>query len=154
MNQVQIDDFSKDFCPVSLKGWKTKIHTPGAYFPLNPDEIKFYLTESQKRDKIVTGYEIQKELVGKTVLNTNVLDYHLLNQDYISNDWKKKDAEGSILYVFFWGITFVNPNNQEYVRCIYFDENMQKYSSFYYPLCRGFYKNDPAAVLASTVRFS
>lgn len=146
MKQEQNNSVSGRFNHHVAEGWNIKKHTQSAYFPCNPAEIGFHLTIDQCNGKTIKGYEICKEMANKRVLNANVLDYWLANAEHIPENWKMDD-DGNIRYIFFWGTIYLNPKDQEYVRCLYFDNERRRWLSLFYWLGCGWYSNDPAAVL-------
>ncbi len=109
--------------------------------------IILHLSERQQNGKSLKGYELREELTGKPVLNANVLDALFENQHLIPEDWKK-DENGNIRYIFFWGTIYRNPGTGNLcVRCLYF-----RVGSWYRNY--GWFDSDwrgnaPAALLAS-----
>lgn len=141
MNQI-----ITDVLPLVTKGFNPTKHKPMKYFPYDPLKIDFYFTDQQRYGKISKAHEVYVEMADKPVLNANVLDYYLANPDRIPDSWKRDD-EGKIRYIFFWGTLFEDFKKREFVRCLFFDESVQKWTSLFYLLCCGIYKDDPAVVL-------
>lgn len=120
-------------------------HAKSGKMILDFSKLNFYLTEKQKNGSI-NGHELKKKQNNKKVLNACVLDYLLENPNLIPEDWKK-DANGNIRFVYFWGTIFRSSRGVLYVRCLYFRGG--KWQAFCSWLDCGFDGNDPAVVSAS-----
>src|SRR3989338_9268272 len=81
--------------------------------------VLLYLSQRQKGSNHLKGYELRDELVGRAVLNANLLDALYENPHLIPDDWKE-DSGGNIRYIYFWGTGFGGRVGFEYVRCFYF----------------------------------
>ena len=97
---------SKDFeveSHVGIGGAIVQKRDDGLYV----DNLKviLHLSERQQGGKHLKGYELREELTGKPVLNANVLDALYENPYLIPESWKK-DENGKIRYIFFWGTIF------------------------------------------------
>jgi hypothetical protein len=75
-------------------------------------KVVLHLSERQMGDKRVVGHELRKELEGgeQVLLNSNVLDYIYDHPELFPEHWKK-DENGEIRYIFFWGSVFRIPSN-------------------------------------------
>ncbi len=105
-----VDLDAAPFCP---DGWSVQEHRKGGQFEFDPNKIKFWLSESQKKGSH-RGYDIREELKNQPVLNANLLDFLLKpeNQYLIPEEWKGK-------YIFFWGTIYRNAVGILYVRYLY-----------------------------------
>ena len=99
------------------EGWSIlEKRADGLY--LDWKKIVLFLSKRQKNGKWLKGYELREELTDKPVLNANILDSILINTHLIPEDWKK-DENGNIRYVFFWGSIFRNSGRGLCVRGLY-----------------------------------
>lgn len=89
---------------------------------VNGRKVNLYLSRRQQGGKHLTGYELREEVTGKPVLNANLLDALMDNLHLIPENWKKDD-NGNIRYIFFWGTIYIyrDAYGDRYVRCLYFD---------------------------------
>ena len=106
-----------DADPFVPDGWKVEEHHKGGSFTWNPNAVEFYLSEPQRKGKWIEGNELRTELAGKPVLNANVLDY-LLAHPYLNPESWKKDEQGRIRYILFWGTIYRRPDGGLCVRCL------------------------------------
>jgi hypothetical protein len=84
-------------------------------------KVVLHLSERQMGDKRVVGHELREELEsGELVLlNSNVLDYIYDHPELFPEHWKKNE-DGGIRYIFFWGSIFRDPSRGRLcVRCLY-----------------------------------
>ena len=78
-------------------------------------------SERQVGNKQVVGYELRGELESgeQVLLNSNVLDYIFDHPELFPEHWKK-DEDGNIRFIYFWGSTFRSPSNGSlYARGLY-----------------------------------
>jgi len=109
-------------------------------------KVVLYLSKRQQKGKWIKGYELRDELTGKLLLNANVLDALYENTHLIPEDWKR-DENGNIHYIFFWGTVYRLAGGDLCVRALCFDVGA------WYRLCRwldgGWGSGCPAVLLAS-----
>ncbi|MFA4880075.1 MAG: hypothetical protein WC650_00425 [Candidatus Doudnabacteria bacterium] len=120
-------------------GWvKVEKCEDGLY--INDHRVILYLSEQQKGGKVISGFKLNEELLGKPVLHPNILDALLEHLDLIPEDWKKR-----YLYIFFWAVIFRDSDGRFFVRFLYFDGERWQwgYSGIYV----GWDNDDPAALL-------
>jgi len=122
--------------PFVPKGWLVEKHQKGGLWKFDPAAILFYLSKKQRKRNI-NGYDLQKELANKKVLNANVLDWLLIHQELIPEEWKDK-------YIFFWGTIYRCSAGPLYVR--YLDRHDSQWLWEYYWLDSDFDSDDPAAL--------
>ncbi len=72
---------------------------------INGRKVILYLSRRQQNGKSLKGYELREELMGKPVLNANVLDALYENVHLIPEAWKK-DELGNTRYIFFWATLY------------------------------------------------
>ena len=110
-----------DVPPFIPAGWTCdpKDHIKGGKLLFDPEKTTFYLSEKQKDASWIDGNELRKELVGKLVLNANVLDYLLKNPQIIPESWKK-DEKARTRYIYFWGTIYHDSYGSSFVRYLYF----------------------------------
>lgn len=138
-----VDSDADPFIP---KGWSVESHQKGGKFIFDPSKIDFYLSKKQKKGSYIKGNDLRKELEGKKVLNANILDYLLAHPRLIPDEWKK-DENGYMRYIFFWGTIYRDSDGGLFVRYVYFFGGAWLWS--YGWLDVDWYYSDPAAVLAS-----
>ncbi len=143
MTQHTIDCDADPFVP---RGWKVEEHKKGGQLEWNSAKVKLSLSEDQKDGKYVEGNKLRKELADKIVLNANVLDYLLAHPQLIPEEWKKDD-NGKIRFIFFWGTIYCHSDGGLYVRCLYFDDGEWYWNDYW--LDGGWDGRVPAALLAS-----
>jgi hypothetical protein len=77
------------------------------------DGCKIVLVQSERQlgGEVIEGHELRKELESgeQVLLNSNVLDYLYDHPELFPEHWKK-DENGNIRFVFFWGTIFRNPS--------------------------------------------
>ena len=87
--------------------------------------VSLFLSEKQlEGKKVVVGHELRQELEDGTqvLLNSNVLDYIYDHPELFPEHWKK-DENGDIRYIYFWGSIFRNPSRGYlYVRYLYWND--------------------------------
>lgn len=106
-------------------------------FKWNPQKVLLYLDVCQGDSTSITGDQLLKKLWHKRVLNANVIDFLLVHQHLIPEEWKDKR-------VFFWGTTY-SRNGRILVPCIAwcYDKWERRYRQL-----RSYWFNDaPAAIL-------
>lgn len=128
-----------DAAPFVPNGWKVEEHQKGSQFKFDATKVEFYLSAAQKKGSI-EGNKLRKELVGKPVLNANVLDYLLKNPHLIPDEWKGK-------YLFFWGTVYRDSDGGLYVRYLRWHGGRWGWGSGW--LGYGWNGGDPAALRAS-----
>mgnify|MGYP006893377473 CR=1 FL=1 len=76
-------------------------------------KVELFLSERQMGDKRIVGHELRKELENgeQVLLNSNVLDYLYDHPELFPKHWKKKNKNGEIQYIFFWGSVFRDPSD-------------------------------------------
>ena len=95
----------------SGKGWViVEKRADGLY--VDGRKVILHLSKRQCGDKWLRGHELRKELMGKPVLNANLLDALYRNTHLTPEDWKGR-------YVFFWG-TIYRGSGGLYVRYLCF----------------------------------
>ncbi|MEK9170839.1 MAG: hypothetical protein AAB789_00795 [Patescibacteria group bacterium] len=93
-------------------------HRKGGQFVFIPANIKLYFPRIQRGENYIEGNKLRGELVNAPVLNANVLDHLLTHPESFPEDWKK-DEKGDILYIFFWGTTYLNSYGAPCIRFLY-----------------------------------
>lgn len=127
------------------EGWvRVQKRKDGLY--VNGRKVVLHLSEHQKNGTL-KGHEFRDELTGKPVLNANLLDALFENTHLIPEDWKKDEA-GNILFIFFWGSGFRDPDaGLLCVRCLCFRDG--SWHRRYYWLGHVWDDRCPVALLAS-----
>ena len=98
--------------PFVPDGWKIESHSKGGQFEFDLEMIGLCVTDYQSQYTT----DCRKELEGKLLLNACVLDYLLINQDLIPEEWKQGKKH-------FWGTIFRNKNGWLTVRCLCWNED-------------------------------
>jgi hypothetical protein len=101
--------------PFTPKGWKVEEHQNGGALKWDATKVELYLDPVQRHGNYIEGNKLRTQLVGKPVLNANVLDYLLANPHLIPDEWKK-DESGNTRNIFFWGTVYRYSDGDLYVR--------------------------------------
>lgn len=109
-------------------------------------KVILHLSKRQKGGKWLRGYELREELTDKPVLNANILDALYESPHLIPEDWKK-DEDGNIRYIFFWGTIYRDSADDLCVRYLCFDVGV--WGRDYIWLDGHWGGGDPAALFAS-----
>ncbi|MEK7603632.1 MAG: hypothetical protein AAB461_00745 [Patescibacteria group bacterium] len=89
-------------------------------------KVILHLSELPKIRKSLKGYELRYELMGKPVLNANILDALYENTHLIPEDWKRDEA-GKVRFIYFWETTYRDSDADILcVRGLYFFSGMWK----------------------------
>ncbi|MBI2068492.1 MAG: hypothetical protein HYT67_00050 [Candidatus Yanofskybacteria bacterium] len=149
-NTIAVDLESSPGLPFAGAQVEKHIGVGGAIFQKQADglyrngrKVGLHLSGRQKGGKVVKGYELRDELTGKPVLNANELDALYDNPHLLPEEWKR-DENGNIRFIFFWGTIYRNSDGGLYVRYIYFDGG--SWDRVFSWLDRGWRGNDPAAL--------
>jgi len=86
-NAQVINCDSKPFVP---PGFSVAEHQKGGQLEFDSQKVFLFLSENQKNGKSITASDLQKEIVGKKVLNADVLDYLLAHPKLIPEEWAGK----------------------------------------------------------------
>lgn len=132
-----IDCDAKPFIP---DGWKVEKHRKDGQLEWNAEKVSLYLSQLQKDGKYIGGNELRKELQGMFVYNANVLDYLLVHQELIPEEWKGKA-------VFFWGTIYRHSDGDLCVRFLRWDGVQWHWD--YRWIGYDFYSVSPAVLRAS-----
>ncbi|MDD5438122.1 MAG: hypothetical protein PHC70_03180 [Patescibacteria group bacterium] len=140
-----------DAGPYLPEGWQVKPEDqlPGAVsgqIEFDPAKITFHLDDQQKDGKTIVGNEFKEKLAGKLLAKANMLDHLLANTNLIPESWKK-DEQGRIRYIYFWGTIYRDPDGNLYVRGLCWDAG--RWDWLYDWLDKEFDGQSPAALLAS-----
>lgn len=108
-------DLSSD--PEEVVGFTVKRHRPGRKdFQFIPEKCSLYLSFVQKQNGGVSGAILAEDpLIKNRSFNANLLDWLLVNQEWIPTDWKNYSIP-------FWD-TIYERNNIEHVRCMVWTGN-------------------------------
>ena len=106
-----------DADPFVSKGWNVEEHLKMGNIKFDPSKIDLYLSEKQK-NRSIKGHDLREELKGKKVLNANVADHLLKYPQIFPKKWKK-DSEGKIRFIFFWGTIYYTSCGNLFVRYLY-----------------------------------
>lgn len=111
---VEIHVIDCDATPFVPGDWSVENHQLGGKIDWDPSQVVFHL-EDEQLDGSVKGHELRKKLEDKKpVLNANILDYLLVNQRLIPDEWEGKN-------VFFWGTICSSPNGTLHVHFMRWD---------------------------------
>lgn len=95
------------------EGWAiVEKRADGLY--VNDRKVYLYLSRRQLGGKYLTGHELREEVTGKSILNANLLDALMANSHLIPENWKK-DENGNICFVYFWGTIYRVAHGNLYV---------------------------------------
>ena len=104
------------------EGWVIVNKRAGGLY-VNGHKVGLYLSKRQKGGKWLKGHELREELAGKPVLNANILDTLYQSPHLIPEEWKK-DEDGKIHYIFFWGTIYRDSGDRLYVCYFCFDDGV------------------------------
>jgi len=77
-----------DVNPFIPLGCSIAEHQKGGMLEFDSQKFSLFVSEKQKNGSI-SASDLQKELIGKTLLNGNVLDYLLAHPELIPEEWKR-----------------------------------------------------------------
>ncbi len=73
-------------------------------------KVVLYRSPRQMYGNKINGRELRIELDGQThdrsALSANVADFLFANQEYLPEDWKKKDENDKTIFILFWGTIY------------------------------------------------
>ncbi|MBI5420985.1 MAG: hypothetical protein HZA35_01590 [Parcubacteria group bacterium] len=108
-----------DANPHVPNGWSVVEHKKGGILKWDPAKVKFHLSRNQRGNKSIVGNELRKELEKQPVYNANMLDFLYAKQELIPEEWKK-DENGNIRFIYFWGTIYRDSDGFLYVRYLCF----------------------------------
>jgi hypothetical protein len=111
---------------------------------LNGGKVTFYLSKGQESGPVTDRGH--RHLSKRRALSATDLDYLLEHPNLIPQDWKR-DKNGSIQHIFFWGTVFHGPGNNLCVRTLLWNGG-QWQSSYHWLGSMALGSDCPAAVLA------
>ncbi|MDO8512343.1 MAG: hypothetical protein Q7S57_03655 [bacterium] len=127
-----------DAYPFMPDGWELLEHHKGGQFEFEPAKIALFLSEDQKGDRQIRGYDLGNELRVHAGFNANLLDFLIAHPLLIPKDWNGKT-------VFFWGTHYRNADGV----CVrYLDWGGESWIWNYYYLADDLTCEEPAAVPA------
>jgi hypothetical protein len=132
--------------PFVPSGWRVEKHEKSGFFKWDPKAVRLYRSKFQYGSKHIGSDELREEMVGKSVLPANVLDYLIAHPHLIPKAWKK-EADGYTTHIFFWGTIYRDPDGHLSVRDLYWDGGKWHWS--YNWLSSGLHNNHPAALRVS-----
>jgi len=135
--ELVIDLGADPFIP---EGWEKVQHQSEGLWTWNPEEVELFISPEQTKGGRIQGHKLRKLLVGKRVLNANVLDYLLEHQELIPESWKGG-------YTFFFGTIYRGLDGKLCVRCIFEGGSKWDWNSVW--IEGSFCSNFPVAVLAA-----
>ena len=129
-------------------------HLKSGQLHWKPSLVKLIFAPRQRKG-LVSGPELREFLVGKPVLNANVLDYLLRHQSLIPKSWKKnRFGPRKMKFILFWGTVFRSERKYSFVRCLYWDKegfggrgNWVTDICYIYAKWRHYGHNSPAAII-------
>lgn len=132
--------------PSLRPGWEVRHHNMIGQLNLSTSRIKPHLSLNQIDGRRIEGFDLYSELVSEPILNSNVMDYFLVHQDCIPDEFKKSER------IFFWGTIIYNIHSELLcVRYMYFN-NCRWLDGGYAWLGESWHSNSPAAVLEREVQ--
>ena len=135
-----------DADPYIPKNCTVEEHQKGGELIFDTSQLALYLDEEQGTYGGIEGDKLRQRLIGKPVLNANLLDHLLKNPYLIPEDWKA-DSAGNARRIFFWGTVYRDSAGDLQVRFLLWDEPLNKwYWDFSRTYGRAWRENHPAAV--------
>ncbi len=129
--------------------WTVEEHQKGTPLQWDVSKVQLYLDNDQKNGKSIEGSKLHKLLVGKPVMNANVLDYLVANPFLIPKNWRR-NQEGHLRRIFFWGTIYRDSKGKLHVRYMSFNNSDWNWYSSACGLDDFFRDNDPAAYLRAS----
>jgi len=111
-----------DANPDMPSGLMVEEHHKGGRFKWDASKVALYLSERQHLGNKIDGNQLHDEIRGQPVYNENLLDYLLKNPQLFPAKWKK-DEEGNVPFIFFWGTIYRDRCDHLCVRCLYWDDD-------------------------------
>ena len=133
-----------DTVPSVSESCSIEEHKKDGQLSLEMSKVKLHLSRNQVDGSVIEGNKLREELASKPVLNANVLDYLLLHQVLIPEEWKR-DANKCMRWIFFWGTIYRNSNNNLFVRYLFWNNGMWDWG--YHRLDNVWSKDSSAAIL-------
>jgi hypothetical protein len=96
-------------------------HRKMGWIEWDSTKVRLFLSKDQKNGG-VEGNELLKVIANKAVFNASLLDYLLEHPVHIPGDWKKRDSEDRIRFIYFWGTIYKDDGHVDgdlFVRCLY-----------------------------------
>lgn len=137
-----------DTVPLVSESCSIEEHRRGGQLPLDMSKVKFHLSRNQVDGNVIEGNKLREELVSKPILNANVLDYLLLHQVLIPEEWKR-DGNKCVRWIFFWGTIYRNSKNNLFVRYLFWSRSNGMWDWDYRQLDRVWFKYCLTAIHAS-----
>ncbi len=98
-------------------------------------------------DRGIHGAEVLTELKGKSVLNSNVLEYLIKHQELIPDSWKLNE-EGVVRHIYFLGTVYNKPEDKvDNLAVCYLYWNETHWDWDYKMLCYRWDTGEVAAIL-------
>jgi hypothetical protein len=101
-------------------------------------------------EKYISGEQNLERLKNQNTisLNANAFRYFWENQDKMPKDWSEK-VDGNILFIYFWGTIFRDPDGNRFVLCL------SRFEGWWYWLTPwlgyDWDRSDPSVALASSL---
>lgn len=129
------------------ENWTIHKHIGNGMLELDASRLGLYFSPNQQNGSVIISERLFKELKGAKVpvLNACVLDYILIHPELIPENWKK-DKNGNIRHIYFWGTVYRRPSVGLCVRYLYWDDAWHWDHRW---LDNVWHYQGPAAVLAS-----
>lgn len=158
--EVDTDTVNDPMLWAPHNGLRTVVHQGMGFLPFDPDRVGQFLTVDQKRDTLVSGYELFKELQGLPLLNANYLEAWMLYMSEVKHSEKEDNEEivklyppelrrgrhGFTLYLFFWGTLYENAARRRFVRYLCKTSGQKPYAGMVGLDCPHFRQNCPVAI--------
>lgn len=106
-----IDLDADPYCPYGLE---VESHKKQGRLEWNPQSVTLCLSDKQKDDNSIKGYNLKEELENQSVANANLLNHLLVYPSLIPESWKKE-------IVFFWGTIYHRPDGSLYVSYMFWN---------------------------------
>jgi len=97
------------------------------------DKIRLYPFKRKPNGRLdkFNGYGLYRELSGKPVLNSNVLDALYYNLHLLPENLKRRDDKGRIPLATFWGTIYKHKHTTTcYIRYLFFDDDQEWHRGF------------------------
>jgi hypothetical protein len=109
-------------------------------------KLELYYSKEQMEFAVKGGTHRRNLLKSKNVINATVWDKFVINPNLIPESWKK-DKDGDMQIISFFGTIFANPDGSLYVRTMYFYEKDNKWNFGDCSLNDYWERNNPVVVL-------
>jgi hypothetical protein len=109
-------------------------------------KLRLFYSKEQLEFPVKGGAHRRSLFKNALVMNATAWDKFSINPKLIPDSWKK-DKNGEMLVISFFGTIFSHPNGSLYVRIMFFDENENKWHFGDSSLCDYWESANPVVII-------